>query len=122
MNGIGLSTPVFDLNGSRYFRGCELDPGVTQKNDQRARRTSRTATLDGGVSVYDTGYAVGDRDINLTVPDASATVSAFLAYLVEFYGEIIVTTEVGAFLGVPVSYSKDDNGRASLIIGITKKA
>lgn len=122
MKGIGISTLVADLDGHRYFRGEDLDAGVLLKNDQRARRTSRTATLDGGVSVYDTGYAVGDRDINLRVPNASPEVAAFLAYIVESYGEIKVMTEEGAFLGVPSQYGKDDSGAATMLIQLTNKA
>jgi hypothetical protein len=122
MEGIGLAATVFDISGALYVRGSELDPKAVQKNDRRERRVSRTATLDGGIAVYDTGYAVADRSLVVRVKDANATVAAFLAYLVETYSEISITTSEAAFHGTPQQSYIEDDGTAVLEILITESA
>jgi len=102
---ISISTPTFDFDGSRVFR--EVAP--VQVSD-KTRRVSRTATLDGGVSVYDGGYADGDRDIEIIVYDPSAEDKAFCDYIIENYSEVIVSTSEGAFLACPRSCGIDSKG------------
>jgi hypothetical protein len=115
---IGISTNIYDLQGARIFRDAELDSKKTNENFRRERRVSRTATLDGGVSVYDTGYSAGDRDMTIKVPRASRQISDLFAYLVETYSEITVTTSESAFLGVPAIWYIDEDGAAVMIINI----
>lgn len=115
---IGISTNIFDLAGARIFRGAELDQRKANENLRRERRISRTATLDGGVSVYDTGYSAGDRDLTIRVPGASRAIVDFMAYLVATYSEITVTTEESAFLGVPAVSYVDADGAAVMIINL----
>jgi len=122
MEGIGLAATVFDISGALYVRGSDLDPAAAKKNDRRERRVSRTATLDGGVAVYDTGYAVADRTIYVRIKNANATVAAFLAYLVETYNEISITTSEAAFHGTPQQSYLEDDGTAVLEILITEEA
>lgn len=120
MEGIGLSTTIFDLGGALYVRGSDLDIGTGMKNRSRFRRVSRTATLDGGVSVYDTGYAVVDRTLIVMVTKASLAVAAFFAYLVSTYNSVTVTTSESAYRGTPMrSYQED--GAAVLEIGINEE-
>lgn len=115
---IGLSANIFDLQGARIFRAAELDDRKANENYRRERRVSRTATLDGGVAVYDTGYAPGDRDLIIKVPRASREIADFLAYLVKTYNEITVTTAESAFCGDPASFYIDAEGAAILVINI----
>ena len=115
---IGISTPIFDLQGSRYFRRTELDCQQLNQNNRRDRRVSRTATLDGGVSINDNGYAPGDRDITIKVPNASKVISDYLAYIAETYSQIIISTEESVFLGVPASFYVDTYGAANLTINV----
>jgi hypothetical protein len=115
---IGISTKIYDWNGARYFRQSELDVKKCNENYRRDRRVSRTATLDGGVSIYDTGYAPGDRNITIKVPDASKSIADFLAYISKTYNEIIVSTEESVFLGDPATFYIDNDGSANLIINI----
>jgi hypothetical protein len=120
MEGIGLSTQVFDVIGARYLRGNELDPAQTQENSQRLRRTSRTALLDGSVSVYDTGSSVGDRNIIVRVKQPTWALVTFFNYLVDNYAEITVTTQESAYSGVPNrAYLAD--GEAILEILLTER-
>ncbi|MEN6375577.1 MAG: hypothetical protein ABFD75_12485 [Smithella sp.] len=118
---IGVSTRIYDLNGARIFRDDEIDQKYICTNTDLQRRMSRTATLDGGVSVYDTGYAVGDRDITLRVPNAPKETIDFLTYLVKTYNEITVTTSESAFIGVPGRIYVDSEGAAVLVINLTEE-
>lgn len=110
MNGIGISTQVFDLNGHRYFPGGDLDGIGTAKNVAGSRRVSKTATLDGGVTIYDAGYAAGDRELQLKIKDVSATVRAFLEYIYKTYGLVTMTTEEAAFTVVPYDIKIENSG------------
>jgi len=117
---IGLSTNVYDLQGARIFRQAELDSKKCNENYRRDRRVSRTATLDGGVSVYDTGYSAGDRDMTIKVPRASRAISDYFAYLVKTYSEITVATSESVFSGVPAIWFIDSEGAANMVINLTE--
>jgi hypothetical protein len=120
--GIGISTQIFDLQGAHYFRRAELDLQELNKNYRLTRRVSRTATLDGGTSIYDTGYAPGDRDITVKVPAASKAIADYLAYITKIYNQVLVATEESVFLGDPSSFFIDADGSANLIINIISDA
>ena len=120
MSGIGLSTEIFDLDGAYYIDGSMLDNAISQKNKERARRVSRTSTLDGGVAVYDSGYADGDRTINVRVPSATSEIIAFMEYMIETYSIIRVTCIEGAFRAVPNRFTMGDDGSANLELLITE--
>ena len=122
MHGIGIASTIFDLSGALYIDGGKLDTAETIQNNSRERRFSRTATLDGGVSVYDTGYAPGDRDMNVKVPLPSENTQEFFFYICETYNLVLIMTEDGAFTGVPERAYIDDNGAAILKIAITAEA
>ena len=122
MHGIGIASTIFDTSGNLYIEGSSLDPADTLKNNSRERRFSRTATLDGGVSVYDTGYAPGDRDMSVKVSAPAKDIPEFFFYICETYNLILIMTEDGAFTGVPEKAYIDDNGAAILKIAITAEA
>lgn len=115
-----MSAEIFDLEGDLYIDGSLLDRSVMQKNKERSRRVSRTATLDGGAAVYDSGYSDGDRTLNVRVPKASAEVVAFMEYMVETYNIIRVTGKEGAFRAVPNRFTMGDDGSANLELLITE--
>lgn len=118
MEGMGLAAKIYDPTGSLYIRGSQIDVGAIARNHARERRVTRTATLDGGVSVYDTGCSVADRELTIKIPVASAALAAFFVYMVETYDTIIVTTNEGAFEGTPIRVYLDEYGTAFLVIGI----
>lgn len=120
MSGIGISSEVFDLDGALYIYDRQLDQGVGAKNKERDRRVSRTATLDGGVAIYDTGYAAGDRTINVRVPKAPSEIVEFLEYMIETYATIQVMSKEGAFKAVPNRFTMGDDGSANLELLITE--
>ena len=111
---IGISTPIFDLAGARIFRQVDV------ANRTGARRVSRTATLDGGVSVYDTGYSDSDRDCTVTEPDAGIDAVEFAKRIVETYDLITLSMEDGAYEGIPESY-RMNGGDLEMKVLITEK-
>ena len=115
---IGITTEIFDLAGARYFTRSELDQRIVNQNDRRTRRMTRTPTLDGGVSVSDNGYAAGDRDIIVRVSNPSEAIRNYMAYIVETYSRVIVSTEEGVFVGNPSAYSMDADGAVNLTVNI----
>jgi hypothetical protein len=102
---IGISTQTYDLNGARIFK---VDLSSELANRKGSRRVERTATLDGGVAIYDTGYSESDRDILIEVPGATPADIDFARYIVENYGLVNITTLDGSYSGVPESYGVDD--------------
>jgi len=100
---IGVSTLIFDLFGAAVMPN---EATQTMLNDQGARRATRTPTLDGGASVYDTGYTPADR--NVTVITDLARLE-WLKRICQVYSQVMVTTDEGAFLAVPHRYWARDN-------------
>ena len=121
MNGIGIAVDVYDLAGSIYFRGADLHPGKTMADTGRERRATRTKTLDGGVSVYDTGYAPGDRTLGVYLPKPTLAIISALSYLVERYSLVIVSTKDGVYRAIPQRAYIDSDGMASMILLVTEK-
>ena len=112
---IGISTRIYDPDGARIFRVPDHD------NLRRDRRMTRTATLDAGVSIYDTGYSAGDRDITVRIADASRAEIDWMLYSVKTYTEVVVTTSEGAFLAVPGRAYMDADGTAVMILNIIEE-
>jgi hypothetical protein len=88
---ISLSATTYDPNGVLVL------PIRIRNAYQGKRRSTVTATLDGGSAVYDTGYSISDQTFtaNMIKPTKAQLLS--LQYLVAYYGEIIVCCESGAF-------------------------
>jgi hypothetical protein len=118
MHGIGISSVTFDIIGAMYFSGHKLDTKETQKNQQRERRGSRVATLDGGCVVYDTGYSAADRDLIVKVVEATDDVVAFMIYMTETYSQIKVSTNESTFLATPKRFYVDDDNSAVMILEV----
>jgi len=92
---IGLSTPTYDISGAFIL------PARASNPYQGQRRGTVTATLDGGISVYDTGYSVGDQTLTATILYPTISLLDRLRYLVAYYGQIQVACESGLFLAIP---------------------
>lgn len=91
---ISFSAPLYDPFGTLilYKEPYELYSAK--------RRSTVTATLDGGVSVYDTGYSVADRTIKVNVDPATLDQIGAIAYMIESYSQLIVSTRAGCFLAL----------------------
>jgi len=115
---IGISTQTYDLDGARIFN--ETSRAKDAENRRGERRTSRTATLDGGVVITDLGFSDGDRTIKVFEPDASLESIEFARYLVEHYSLAVVTTEDGAYEAVPSTYDVSD-GDLTITLAVVEK-
>lgn len=115
---ISVTTLLFDLNGAKIFRASQLDQKKVNENNRWERRVSRTATLDGGVAVCDNGYAAGDRDITIKVPDASREIVDWMEYITKTYDEVWVSTDESVFKGDPSLSYVDADGSAIMIINL----
>ena len=121
MYGIGISTTIFDLAGHRYFSAGELSPGNIAKNNVLTRRLSKTATLDGGSSIYDAGYAPADRSLSVKVARPDVSIMDYFKYILRTYGTIIVTTDEAAFSAAPESLGADADGSITLSLLVIQK-
>lgn len=89
---ISLSAPTYDTAGAILLRARAANLY------QGARRGTVTATLDGGVSVYDTGYSIADQTLSATLRNPTRNQLVTLQYLVAYYAEVVLTCETGAYL------------------------
>lgn len=92
---IALTTPTYDLNGHLVIH---REPANLY---EAARRGSVTETLDGGVSVYDTGYSTSAQTLRVSIRRPAKDTLVQLRYLVAYYGQLIVCCEIGAYRAVP---------------------
>lgn len=88
---ITMSAPTYDPSGF-----VELDAEV-ENAYQAARRGSVTATLDGGSSVYDTGYSVSDQTVIARVRQPSEALLTQMRYLVALYPELYLSLMDGFY-------------------------
>lgn len=90
---IALSTQTFDPLAPLVFpRLYVANPYDTY------RRGTVTATLDGGVSVYDTGYSEADMTFKVAMKEPTRDQLIHLRYLISYYNQLTFCCESGAFL------------------------
>lgn len=111
---VGVSAIGFDLDGDAVL---PQDTEQDKENRSGGRRVTRTATLDGGAIVYDTGYAAADREM---VISTHLEYLQWLRRMSQLYSKVTLTTEEGAFRGVPERFRIRDN-RAELVVLITEE-
>lgn len=88
---ISLSAPTFDINGTLILKTRVSNPYDTQ------RRGSITATLDGGVSVYDTGYSDADQQLKAALNNPTKATLVSLRYLIAYYPQLHCSCDGGAY-------------------------
>ena len=100
---ISLSAPTYDPSGTVCL------PAVRVKNPYDAqRRGSVTATLDGGVSVYDTGYSDSDLIFRAEVKHPSRALLVNLRYLIAYYAQLILCCETGCYAATVAASTSGD--------------
>lgn len=99
---LSLSATSYDPNGALLIDAFIDNPY------QGERRGSVTATLDGSVSVYDTGYSIADQTVTARVNNPTKQTLETLTYLVAYYGQVILCFERGVFKSL-VSFSVNSN-------------
>jgi hypothetical protein len=115
---IALASVTYDPAGWRVFRDDPADNDLGNRTG--GRRVSRTATLDGGCVVYDTGYTDADRSITVSVPGPSADDLSFARHVCESCQAVRVFTPEGVFAGVPESH-RVSSGTLKITILITDR-
>ncbi|MBT8085974.1 MAG: hypothetical protein KJN72_12165 [Woeseia sp.] len=116
---ITLGATVFDLEGFVVIPDSEIDPNSDIENG--SRRVTRTATLDGGAAVVDTGFSHSDRQLLVTLPNPTRSLFDAIAHLCQLYPEITVTTIEGAFVAVIEDY-RAANSRVELTLLLIRTA
>lgn len=98
---IALATPTFDIDGHIVLHELPAtDLGETR------RRVNRQKTLDGGVVVNDSGYAVGDRTIEVRWRIRSEAEYRAVQRLVQLYPRLMASTRDGCFEVAPERLSQ----------------
>lgn len=117
---IGIGTKLFDLDGDFTFQNKQLSfDDLTNMN--ASRRVSKVKTLDGGVYIDDSGYAVGDTDIIVTVINPTAEEYEKLKNIFIYHAFVYVLSSDGNFLCVPSSINYK-NGNAVMIFSTKEDA
>ncbi len=106
MSKVGINTYQYSLDAPRVV---DADPLTDAANHQGSRRVSRTATLDGGVSVFDGGYAPGDRSYRIRAKDKDGSLSAWAEDLVKYFSVVQLVTRYGVFSAVPRAWRRQGN-------------
>ena len=85
------------------------------------RRVNRTATLDGGAFVLDSGYSDADRTVKLNLIQQSKEVIDNVTSLVKFYSTVLLFLPDGAFKATPEQFIVTSSG-AILVLLISGQA
>lgn len=115
MFSVVIASSVFDPLGY-----VALDVKPDSEIGTISRRITRTATLDGGATIEDNGYAPADATINLTVRLVSVEYENLLMRLVKLYPFLVLSTRYGAFLGA-VDYFKPSGATGALRFLVTQQ-
>lgn len=101
MATVVVSAPVYDVLGSLRF--TRLDSSTELDNGQR--RVTRTATLDGGATVFDGGFSHADRVLTVAVSPFSEAQLTQVKRLFQTYPTLTVTCREGGYQCAPEQYS-----------------
>ena len=110
-----ISSPVFDLDGSvkiTYDSRTDLS-NIT-------RRTSKTATLDGGSAIVDTGFSDSDRVFAISADKITLSLYESLRYLTTTYSLLICSCLEGCFTG-PITDLSYRQGRLTFNFSVKER-
>jgi len=100
-----LTTPTYSLDGA-----IELRLSADADIDSVRRRAQRTATLDGGASVYDSGSSAADRVFDLSLSDLPITSVDTIKGWVALYARLWLYTSESAWEVSPASFRTGRGG------------
>ncbi len=100
---MGLAAPVYDPDGAGIIR---MTPDAAMVPQGGKRRQTRTPTLDGGASLYDTGYTLSDEQWQIKTLATPGAV-ALARHLCSNYQKIRATTAQAVVTGTPRSWRMD---------------
>ena len=98
-----ISSIVFDVYGSLVIKKLSTDTVL----EDSTRRITRTATLDGGASIYDGGYSAADRILTVGATPFTEAMLERVKYLIRNYPRVIVTCVAGGFECAFETYTVD---------------
>lgn len=109
---IGLSAKTYDPIGS-----ITVSSPTTPKELPLTRRTTRTATLDGGCSVYDGGCTPADSIVKISVKPAKTAIASTIRHIVESHTRVVIALPGGCYEASPESVEvTGDEVRATFLI------
>jgi hypothetical protein len=108
---IAISTDSFDLAGSFIIRARD----ARIRLGSISRRGSKIATLDGGVSIYDTGLSHGDREFEVQLLSPSASFIGRIKYLMEYHSSYKLSTREGVFTALLSALNEAENSTSFTI-------
>ena len=112
---VAIIAKTFDLSGV-------LSLGkVRQTAPEVTRRVSRTKTIDGGVTIQDSGSSQGDRTFVLNIDSIDKVTADKATYLTENYSELYLATEEGYFIGVIERFYIKTGGVGSITMLVKSK-
>lgn len=106
---IGLASQTYSSTGYLVLHNADASSNTTD----RARRVTRTATLDGGSVITDGGACVGDRTLKIQVERPTRAQADLLAWFADSCPRVTVTTPEGVFSAYVSDYTYN-NGTATL--------
>lgn len=113
---ISISSRTFDMDGQLLIR--RPSPGTAF--DRGRRRLSRSATLDGEVTIFDGGFSHGDRTFIVVVNQPSRTLVDAAKRLLQSYRLLTVSVREGCYRAAPESYTADE-GKLTLVLLVKEK-
>ena len=100
MRTVLINPPIFAIHGDlrlKVYGDVDLE--------RVERRVSRTATLDGGAVLADTGYSSGDRIFELRLIGISQADSETIQTWTKNYATLHVATHQSVYEAAPERYS-----------------
>ena len=92
---LSISAQTFDINGNITLKILPDSEIQTV-----SRRVSRTATLDGGVSLVDMGYTDSDREFSIKINEIPEQDLSNLKRMMKQYALLSFSSNEGFFTGV----------------------
>lgn len=110
---VHLAAKLFDLSGAVLLDCLPAD----STSGQLKRRMNRVATLDGGATFNDFGFAEADRTIDLRWLPLDLAAEATVGRLVRLHRWVYVSMPGGLWLAAPETYTPGaDESRLTLLV------
>ena len=93
---LSISPEVYDLVGEVFVYDKHIFIDRTSL-EVLERRSTRTATLDGGAVLYDTGYSASDRTVKFLLRPEYTEMVLKLKTLVKTYSTVTLIIDSGSF-------------------------
>jgi len=113
---VSIAAPTYDVSGHVLLR-CEPTNSDLHAIERRVQRIKLLPESGAGVWVGDNGYFAGDRTLKINVKQPTQAEIDALFHLTKNYGEVVVVTSGGAFMGaIRRTYMQSGSLRAEIWI------